>query len=135
MNKKAYVKQTIGDMAVLSVKRECMCAKKEGCEIKCFTLQNDTIEVSADNAIGAKAGDFVEIEGKTSAILIYSAVVFILPVFTGLSLYFIAGAFTESIILPYIVSGAGFVSSVCFLYFFLNNIVKGRDNFKITKIL
>jgi sigma-E factor negative regulatory protein RseC len=135
MNKKAYVKEITGDKAVLSVKRECMCAGKDNCNAKCFTLQSDIIEVTTDNKIGAKSGDFVEVEGKTSAILIYAAVVFILPVFTGLLLYFITQVFTKNIILPYIISGAGFILSVVFLYYFLNNIVKGRNDFKITKIL
>jgi len=141
MKNKAYIKEIIGDKAVLSVKRECACGGngKDNCGAKCFALQNDAdiIEVTTDNNIGAKAGDFVEVEGKTSAILIYSAVVFILPVFTGLLLYFIAQAVieTENIILPYIISGAGFILSVVFLYYFLNNIVKGRNDFKITKIL
>jgi len=135
MNSKAYVKEITGGKAVLSVKRECACSGKEVCTAKCFTLQNETIEVTTDNEIGAKPGDYVEVEGKTSAILIYSAVVFILPVFTGLLLYFIARFFTENIILPYIISGTGFILSVVFLYYFLNNIVKGRNDFKITRIL
>lgn len=135
MTNKAYVKEINGDKAVLSVKRECACGGKENCSAKCFTLQSEIIEVITDNEIGAKAGDYVEVEGKTSAILTYAAIVFILPVFTGLLLYFIAQAFTENIILPYIISGTGFILSVVFLYYFLNNIVKGRNDFKITKIL
>ena len=135
MTNKAYVKEITGDKAVLSVKRECACAGKENCAVKCFTLQSEVIEITTDNEIGANVGDYVEVEGKTSAILIYAAVVFILPVFTGLLLYFIAQAFTENIILPYIISGTGFILSVVFLYYFLNNIVKGRNDFKITKIL
>ena len=135
MNKKAYVKEITGDKAVLSIKRECMCAGKDSCNIKCFTLQSDVIEVAADNQIGAQAGDFVEVEGKTSAILVYSAIIFILPVFTGLLFYFITQAVTKNIIAPYIVSFTGFTASVGFLYFFMNNIVKGRNDFKITKIL
>jgi positive regulator of sigma E activity len=98
-------------------------------------LESDTIEVTINNDIGAKTGDYVEVEGKTSVILIYSAVVFILPVFTGLLLYVIAQAFTENTTLPYIISGVGFILSVVFLYYFLNNIVKDRNDFKITKIL
>ena len=135
MIKKAYVKEIADDKAVLKVKRECACGGKDNCGIKCFSLQSDVIEVSAANEMGAKAGDYVEIEGKASAILIYSAIVFILPVFTGLILYFIGQLFSKNEILPYIVSGIGFVLSVVFLYFFLNNIVKGRNDFKITKIL
>jgi len=135
MNKKAYVKEIMGGKAVLSVKRECACAGKDNCNATCFTLQNEIIEVETDNEIGAKAGDFVEVEGNTSSILLYSAIIFILPIFTGLLLYFIAGIFTESIILPYIISGIGFILSVVFLYFFMNKFAKGRSNFKITKIL
>jgi positive regulator of sigma E activity len=135
MNKKAYVKEITGEKAILSVKRECMCAGKENCNTKCFTMQSEVIEVATDNTIGAKAGDFVEVEGNTSAILLYAAVIFILPVFTGLLLYFTARIFTEDIILPYIISGAGFILSIIFLYFFMNRIAKGRNDFKITKIL
>jgi len=135
MNKKAYVKNISGDKAVLSVKRECMCAGRENCNAKCFTLQSDVIEVAADNPLGAKAGDFVEVEGKTSAVLAYSAVIFILPVFSGLLFYFIAQALTKSIIAPYIVSLAGFIASFVFLYFLLSGTAKNKNDFKITKIL
>ena len=135
MTGKAYVKEIIGDKVVLSVKRECACGGKDTCNVKCFALQDDIIEVKINNGINAKPGDFVEIEGKTSAILMYAALVFIMPVFTGLLLYFITQAFTKDIILPYIICGAGFVLSVVFLYFFLNNIIKNRNDFKVTKIL
>ena len=135
MINKAYVKKIIGSQTVLSVKRECACGGKDNCNAKCFTLQNDIIEVTTDNEIGAKVGDYVEVEGKTSAILIYAAFVFILPIFTGLLLYFITQVFTKNIVLPYIISGTGFILSVVFLYYFLNNTVKGRNDFRITKIL
>ena len=135
MKNKAYVKKIADGKAVLSVKRECACAGKENCNVKCFTLQSDVIEVTTDNNIGVKAGDFVEVEGKTTAILLYAAIVFILPLFTGLLLYFVTQIFTKNIILPYIISGTGFILSVAFLYFFLNKIVKGRNDFKMTKIL
>jgi len=135
MKNKAYVKKIIDNQAVLTVRRECACGGKDSCNVKCFNMQDDIIEVTINNNIGAKIGDFVEVEGKTSAILTYAAVVFIAPVFTGLLLYFIARIFTKDIVLPYIISGSGFILSVVFLYFFLNNIVKGRNDFRITKIL
>ena len=135
MNKKAYVKEIINEKALLSVKRECMCAGKDNCTTKCFTLQNEIIEIMLNNEIGAKTGDFVEVEGNSSAILLYSVVIFIAPVFTGLLLYFISRVFTENIILPYIISGAGFILSVFVLYFIMNNVAKNKNDFKITKIL
>jgi sigma-E factor negative regulatory protein RseC len=136
MTNKAYVKETVGEKAVLSIKRECACGGKESCNAKCFTLQNDTIELEIENKIRAKAGDFVEVEGNSSAVLAYAAVAFILPVFTGILLYFTARAFMgENNILPYIISGTGFILSIVFLHFFLNNKIKGRNDFKVTKIL
>ena len=127
MINKAYVKEVCGNQAVLSVKRECMCAGNHNCNAKCFTMQNDIIEVTVDNNIGAKAGDYVEVEGKTSAILMYAAVVFILPVFMGFVLYFTTTS--------YIIAGTGFVLTVIIAYFLLNNKIKNRNDFEITKIL
>jgi len=135
MTNRAYVKEIIENKAVLTVKRGCACGGKDVCDVKCFTLQNGIIEITLDNEIGAKPGDFVEIEGKTPAILTYAATVFILPVFIGLLFYFITQAFIKNNITPYIVSVTGFLLSVVFLYFFLNNIIKGKNDIKITKIL
>ena len=135
MINKAYVKEIVGDKAVLLVKRECACNGKDNCNTKCFVLQRDVIEVTIENEIGAKPGDFVEVEGKTSAILSYAAIVFILPLVSGFIFYYITRIFTKNIFLPYIVSGTGFILSVVFLYYFLNNIVKNRNDLKITKIL
>ena len=135
MKKKAYVKETSGDLAVLLIKRECACGRAEGCEASCFSLQSEMIEAKTDNQIGAKVGDLVEVEGKTSAILAYSAIVFLLPVLAGLSLYFVACYLVESLVWPYVISAAGFVASVVFLYHFLNNIAKKRNDLKITKII
>ncbi|MCL2774604.1 MAG: SoxR reducing system RseC family protein [Oscillospiraceae bacterium] len=135
MKNTAYVKEINGGKAVLKVRRECACQNKYNCNAQCFALQNEVIEVTVDNNIGAKTGDFVEVEGKTSAIMTYAAVVFILPVFITLLLFFITYAVTKNQITPFIVSGIGFVLSIVFLYYFLNNIVKGRNDFAITKIL
>ena len=125
----AYVKEISGDNAVLQIKRECMCGGKDKCGAKCFALADDIIETVIYNNIGAKAGDYVEIEGNSRAVLIYAALAFILPVFIGLVLYFITGL--------YIISGAGFILSVILGYKFLNIKAEKRksSDFKITKII
>jgi len=135
MKKKAYVEETYGDTAVLKIKRECACQNKYSCDVKCFSLQEDTITVTVKNSIGAKTGDFVEVESKTSSILIYAAVVFLLPLIVGLSVYFIALKFMSGDIMPYLISGISFAVSIIFLYYFLNKIVKGREDFLISRIL
>ena len=133
----AYVKEISGDNATLQIKRECMCGGKERCGAKCFTLADDIIESVIYNSIGVKAGDYVEVEGNMLAVLIYAALVFILPVFTGLIFYFIANYIINNIIAPYIIAGAGFILSIIFIYKFINNIAKKRKakDFKITKII
>jgi positive regulator of sigma E activity len=145
----AYVKEISGENgenAVLRIKRECMCSGKKECGTKCFSLaslgndkdKNDIIETGIYNNIGAEAGDYVEVEGKTSAVLIYALIVFIMPVFTGLILYFISDFYIDSnsSIVPYIISGAGFILSILLLRF-LNKTAKKRKrrDFIITKIL
>jgi len=60
---------------------------------------------------------------------------FILPVFVGLLLYFIAQEFTKHIILPYVISSVGFIGLLICGSMFLNNKIKDRNDFKITKIL
>lgn len=133
----AYVKEISGENAILQIKRECACGGKERCGAKCFTLADDTLEAVIYNNIGAKTGDYVEVEVNEPAVLIYAAAVFVLPVFTGFILYFTADFFMNNIIIPYIISGAGFIISAFFLYYFLNNIAKKRkeSDFKITKII
>lgn len=138
MKNKAYVKEITGGKAVLKVKRECACGGKDNCNVRCFYLQSDIIEVTVENEAGAKEGDYVEVEGKTPAILIYAAVAFIIPVFIGIVLYYITNNMfqnSDNEIFSYIISGSGFVLSVVFLYFLLNNTAKRRNDFKITKIL
>jgi len=133
----AYVKEISGENAVLQIKRECMCGGKDKCGAKCFTLADDMLEAVIYNNIGAKAGDYVEVEGNIPAVLAYAAFVFILPVFTGFILYFIIDFFINNMVVPYIISGAGFILSVFFIYYFLNNTAKKRKakDFKITKII
>jgi sigma-E factor negative regulatory protein RseC len=137
MTKKAYVEEIDGDMAVLKIKRECACQNKYSCDVnvKCFSLQEETIIIAIKNNVGAKTGDFVEVESKASSILLYAAVVFLLPLIVGLSVYFIALKFTANEIMPYILSGVSFIASIVFLYYFLNKIVKGREDFVIGRIL
>jgi positive regulator of sigma E activity len=135
MKKKAYVEKIEGDTAVLKIKRECACQNNSSCSIKCFSFGEEIITLAVKNGIGAKAGDFVEVESKTSSILLYAAVVFLLPLIVGFSAYFIAASFVSDTVTPYIASGICFVGSILFLYYFLNKIVKGRDDFIIGRIL
>ena len=137
MTKRAYVEAIDGEMAVLNIKRECTCQNKYACDAKCFSvsLQDEIIKTSVKNNIGAKAGDLVEVETKTSSILIYTSVVFLLPLIVGLSAYFVTSEFISGEIMPYVISVISFAASILFSYYFLDKIVKSKENFVIGKIL
>ena len=145
MTKKAYVEAIDGEMAVLKIKRECTCQNKYSCDAKCFSVslqdmgqdsvKNEIIKTAVKNDIGAKAGDLVEVETKTSSILIYTSIVFLLPLIVGLSAYFIAFEFISGEAAPYIISVISFAAAILFSYYFLDKIVKGKENFVIGKIL
>jgi sigma-E factor negative regulatory protein RseC len=133
----AYVKEISGENAVLKIRRECACSLMERCGTKCFTLADEIIETEVYNSIGAKAGDYVEVEGNAPVVLIYASLVFMLPVFIGLILYFTAFFFINNIAAPYIIAGIGFVLAVIFLYRIMNKLAAKRNlsDLKITKII
>jgi positive regulator of sigma E activity len=133
----AYVKEISGGNAVLRIKRECMCGGKEKCGAKCFALADDMLEAVIYNNIGAEAGDYVEIEGNTRAVLIYAALLFIMPVFTGIFLYFIINFYIGGAVMPYVVSGAACALNIFAGLYFLNKTAAKRksSDFKITKII
>jgi positive regulator of sigma E activity len=137
MKNVAYVKEISGENAVIKIRRECACSLRERCGAKCFTLANEVIEAVIYNNIGAEAGDYVEVEGNAPAALIYASLVFILPVFAGLILYFTADFFISNIAAPYIIAGTGFILSVVFLYRMMNRLAAKRNlsDLKITKII
>ena len=78
------------------------CAGCEGCEIT----------AEAENSAGAKAGDTVIVESKTSSVLKTAFIVYICPVISFVASYFIfAGRLGEA--------KAAFVSAAVFLTFLL----------------
>ena len=135
ITKKAYVEKTDGDMAILKIKRECACQNKYSCSTKCFLVREEIITIAVKNNIGAKQGDFVEVESRVSLILIYAAAAFLLPLVVGLAAYFIALKYISGETVPYIISGICFSISIVLLYYILNKIAKGRNDFVIRKIL
>lgn len=131
MIQKAIVDSVTDEHITLIIKRQCACNKKDECTIKCFSLADENINVKLRNIYRYKKGDIVEVEAKTSSILLYAAVVFIMPLVFGLLSYYITSLFTQNIIIPYAVSGSAFILSVLFLYFGLNRVVSKKENFKI----
>ena len=98
MRQKATVIETTGDsceIARVRVLRSSMC---EGCESRsdgktcaCSLMLGSAREMiaEADNSIGARAGDDVEIETDSETVIGYAALVFLVPIFGALLFYLI----------------------------------------------
>lgn len=119
--------------AQVSVKRESAC---EACRIKnsCITCKK-TISSVADNSIGAKEGDTVTLETPSSLILLYSALVFILPIIVALASYFIGTAVFKNDISPYILSLVCFILTFIVLNITINKRASKKNSVKIIGIV
>ena len=96
---KATVIQTEGRIAIVETKRLSACdgchkqLEGESCSVCSLMGGNTTLTSRADNSIGARVGDVVEIESDSGRILGYAALVFLAPVVLALLLYFAASPF------------------------------------------
>ncbi len=118
MRQKATVIETLdGGNARVRVLRSSMC---EGCENRsdgkscaCSALLGSAKEmiVEVQNELSARAGDDVEIETETSAVLGYAAIVFLLPIVGALAFYGLGRFLFESPEAAWIGALIGFVLS------------------------
>jgi len=117
MRQKAEILEVNGETAKIKVLRSSMC---EGCEKRgngtscaCGALAgaNRVIIAEASNEIGASAGDFVEIETDSSAVLSAAALVFLLPIAAFFLGYAAAERIFASETLPWAIGAGAFVLS------------------------
>ena len=90
-----------GGKAYLVIKRVSACG--ENCA-SCKGCQNSTVKITAENPLGAKAGQKVIVESKSSGILFTAFLVYILPILLmflsyGISSFFTANRTTIKVIL------------------------------------
>ena len=84
-----------GEIAVVSVERRAACdgchkaTEDKGCSVCSLLGGNRESRSRARNRVGAMKGDIVALESRTSRILGYAALVFMLPVILGLIGYLI----------------------------------------------
>lgn len=77
MNKTGYVVSTSGQKAYIDVRRTSACGDKcsscgGGCDVP-------SLRVEAENSVGAKSGDFVELGMSTKAVLKSAFIVYVIP--------------------------------------------------------
>ena len=118
MRQKATVIEPLdGGTARVRVLRSSMC---EGCENRsegkscaCSALLGGAKEmiVEVQNDLEARAGDDVEIETETSAVLGYAAIVFLLPIVGALAFYCLASLLFAAPASAWIAALIGFILS------------------------
>lgn len=114
MRQTGTVTGTKGEFATVEIMRTSACAgcsKQEGC-IAC----KKKITARAYNPIKAKEGDRVVLESRSSQVLLYALLVFILPlVLCGLS-FFLLGFLKIGNLLRFIISACIFVLIYVIIY-------------------
>ena len=105
MNASGFVIRADKNTAVVEIKRGSMCSSchKEGGCSGCA----DVMVITADNPVGAKKGDLVEVSSPTSRTLFYAFLVFMLPLIAAGVGYAVGGAISE--LFSYIFLALGFV--------------------------
>lgn len=127
MRAEGRVIEVNGSIAHVVCTRSSACASCKECGSKgmchaelIFGEGNDRVDVYAENLIGAKAGDTVEVESSTGKTLLASAAVFLLPVILSIAAYFVAGCFTSDSFVVALCLFVAFVVSFLIMTFVMN---------------
>lgn len=90
--------------AVVSTQRSSACSSCHNCEASgachaelIFGEQKSTVIHKAENPVGAKVGDSVEISVSTNKTLLISALVFVMPLLITVLCYFCLSMFVKSV--------------------------------------
>lgn len=140
MQTTARVIATEGTVATVEVQRKSACegchkmTSGEGCGV-CSLLGSDNRFTSkADNSLGAKVGDRVEIETGTGRVLFYSTLVFLLPVLVGILLYAVSGWFFQTELARYLMMTGGFAASLFGVWLYSRFVASKRLDARIVRI-
>lgn len=142
MRTKATVKALQDDLAIVEAERASAC---EGCHKKtegengcsvCSLVGGDRrFTATAENSIGAQVGDIVFVESATSRVMLYAAMVFLLPILLAFGGFAIAAIFTDHTGGRLIGALIGFLLCFLGLRIYSAYLQKKRPDVVITEIL
>ena len=102
----------------------------------CSLLGGDrAIRTEAENSVGAKVGDRVVIESRTGRMLLYAALVFLLPVVVALCAYGIVALFCEIEGWRLGASAASLICAFLGLFAYSKSVQRKRCDVEITEIV
>ncbi len=140
MKRTARVISVNGKYAEISAERSSMCdgCSKNGCQ-SCASSKifgtNKSFVARANNPVDAKVGDTVEIETSDKNVLLYSFLVFIVPIVFCAVTYGISSMFFESERFPLILCGASFVLSFLIIGLIEKFHSKKKPDITITRVI
>ncbi len=138
MRVKAVVTEVSEKYSVVESERMSACEgchkSAEGCSVCSLMGSEKKISTKAINRIGAKVGDTVEIETESRRVMLYAAVVFMLPVLLCLAFYGVASLLGFGETVRYVFLAAGFVISLFFIWIYSKFIVEKRIDAEIVEI-
>ncbi len=136
---KAKVVSVYGDLATVVAKRTSACEgchkSAEGCSVCSLMGEGAEITAKAENRVGARVGDTVEIESESKKVLFYGAAVFLFPLVLMLAGYWITSCFTTSEIWRCTMAAVAVVLSFCIVWCYSRSVGKRRTDIKIVGIL
>ncbi len=136
MNQSARIVETDGEYAVVEISRKTMCdgchKKEEGEECSaCLSFGDKSAKAKALNKIGARVGDVVEVSAKSGRIIMYSAVLFLVPIIVAFVAYFIALEKTADN--ATIIALTGFIVSFAVSCILLEKAAKKKPDLTVTR--
>lgn len=136
---KAKVVSVDGDIATVLAKRTSACdgchKSSEGCSVCSLMGEGAEITARAENRVGAKVGDAVEIESECKKVLFYGALVFLFPLVAMLAGYFIASFVTVSEVWRCVFAAVAVVLSFYVVWFYSRTVEKRRTDVKIVRVI
>ena len=141
MRTKATVIAVDGSFATVETQRTSACegchkiAEGGDCSVCTLMGSNRSLQTRAKNSIGAAVGDQVYIESRTSRVLWYSLLVFLLPILVMLSAWGLASLFTQNEILRVLGGAVGFVGTYLGLMIYSRRVEKERCDVEITELI
>ena len=137
----ARVIDTDGVSATVEAARSTMCEGCTGrdcggeCTVGGLFSHGKSMRTRADNLIGAKTGDLVEISTPTGTVLLHAFLVFILPLILALGSYYLVVSLSGSVTAALISAGAGLAVSLAVVLIAERAAKKRRPEVAIVRIV
>jgi|GEM_PF-731016 len=92
------------------------------------------VTAAAENSIGAKVGDTVELETESKVVLRYAAIVFLFPIVAAFAFFYLANIIFTAESVPYIAAFIGFTAAFVVIYFASEKKSKKKLDIRVIRV-